>query len=176
MIFIGIGSNLNSRFGNRFKNINSAISLLEKKQVKLIKKSSFYESFSQPNIKDPKFVNVVISVETNLSPVELMLFLLSIEKKLGRKRHKKNDPRICDLDIIDYNGIVKKFNIDNFELTLPHKRLIDRNFVLYPLSEISSNWTHPETKKNIKDLIDNLKSPNNEITKLSENDINDYVK
>ena len=89
MIFIGIGSNLNSSFGDRFKNINSAIYYLQEKQVKLIKKSSFYESYSQPNKNDPKFLNVVISVNTQLSPIELMTFLISVEEKLGRKRQKK---------------------------------------------------------------------------------------
>ena len=176
MIFIGIGSNLPSRFGNKFKNIDLAISLLQKEGVKLFKKSSFYETFSQPNKDDPKFINVVISVKTNISPVNLMLSLISIEEKLGRRRKKKNDPRICDLDIIDFNGVVKNFKIDDFELILPHKGLIDRNFVLYPLKEISSDWTHPKTKKNINDLISNLKTPNKEITKLSENDINVHVK
>tara|TARA_Y100000768_G_C23728432_1_gene563652 strand:- start:36 stop:545 length:510 start_codon:yes stop_codon:yes gene_type:complete len=168
MIFIGIGSNLNSSFGDRFKNINSAIYYLQEKQVKLIKKSSFYESYSQPNKNDPKFLNVVISINTQLSPIELMTFLISVEEKLGRKRQKKNDPRICDLDIIDYDGIVKSFNNNNFELILPHKRLVDRNFVLYPLREIAPNWIHPETKKNINDLINNLVAPNNEITKVTE--------
>ena len=176
MIFIGIGSNLHSAFGNRFANIDLAISLLEKKGVKLVKKSSFYETFSQPNKNDPKFVNVVISTDSNLSPIDLMIFLISIEKKLGRNRKMKNEPRTCDMDIIDFNRLVKNFKIDNFELILPHKRLINRNFVLHPLKEICSNWTHPKTKKNIDILINNLKEANNEITKLSQNDINSHVK
>ena len=147
MIFIGIGSNLPSKYGNRFKNIELAISFLEKKGVKVLKKSSFYETFSQPNINDPKFINVVISVESKLLPQDLMLHLISIEEKLGRKRKKKNDPRVCDMDIIDFNGVVKNLKNDNFELILPHKGIIDRNFVLYPLKEIASNWLHPKTKK-----------------------------
>ena len=60
MIYIGIGSNLASSFGDRFKNIELAISLIQKKKIKLIKKSSFYETFSYPNEKDPKFINIVI--------------------------------------------------------------------------------------------------------------------
>ena len=51
-----------------------------------------------------------------------------------------------------------------------------RNFVLYPLKEISPNWTHPITKTTIDVLIKNLKKTNNDITKLSQNDINSYVK
>ena len=176
MIYIGIGSNLPSSFGNRFKNIDLAISFLQEKKIKLIKKSSFYETFSYPNKKDPKFINTVVSVESNLSPNDLMSTLIGIEEKLERNRKMKNDPRTCDLDIIDYKEKVMNFKFSNLELTLPHKELINRNFVLYPLREISPNWTHPVTKKNIDLLIKNLKNSNNEITKLSQDDINSYVK
>ena len=176
MIFIGVGSNLKSKFGDRQENINLAISLLEKNQIKLLKKSSFYETFSQPNKKDPKFLNVIISVKTSLSPVDLMLTLLSVEKQIGRERKIKNEPRICDLDIIDYNGLVGEYKIYDNNLTLPHKSLIYRNFVLYPLKEISFNWIHPKSKKIIDDLIKTIESTNNEITKFTENDINAHVK
>ena len=176
MIYIGIGSNLTSSFGNRFKNIELAISFLQEEKIKLIKKSSFYETFSYPNKKDPKFINIVISVESNLSPHDLMSILIGIEEKLERKRNKKNDPRTCDLDIIDYKRKIMNFKFSNIELTLPHKEVSNRNFVLYPLKEIYPNWSHPVTKKNIDVLIKDLKSSNNEITKLSQNDINKYVK
>tara|TARA_Y100001970_G_scaffold293837_1_gene443704 strand:+ start:10007 stop:10537 length:531 start_codon:yes stop_codon:yes gene_type:complete len=176
MIFIGIGSNLSSKFGNKIKNIELAISLLKQEGINILKKSSFYETYSQPNIQDPKFVNIVISVSTKLQPTELMELLLNIEKKLGRKRGKKNSPRTCDLDILDFNGIIKDFNLEKTHLSIPHKNMADRNFVLYPLKEISTNWIHPKTKKKISDLIDNLNNSNNEITKLSENDIKDYAK
>ena len=176
MIYLGIGSNLPSSFGDRFKNINLAINFLKDKEIKLIKKSSFYETFSYPNKTNPKFINVVISVESNLSLRDLMLSLISIEERLERKRDKKNDPRTCDIDIIDYKGTIMNFNLDNFQLTVPHKNMLDRNFVLYPLKEICPNWVHPVIKKNIDVLINNLKTSNNEITKLSESDINSYVK
>ena len=176
MIFIGIGSNLNSKFGNKIKNIELALSLLKEEGVKVLKKSSFYETYSQPNINDPKFINLVISISTKLEPVDLMRLLLRVEKKLGRERGGKNNPRTCDLDILDFNGIIQNFNFGNLNLLIPHKSIADRNFVLYPLKEISSNWTHPKTKKNINDLINNLSKVNNEITKLSENDIKVYVK
>tara|TARA_A100001011_G_C14104753_1_gene754359 strand:+ start:393 stop:896 length:504 start_codon:yes stop_codon:yes gene_type:complete len=166
MIYIGIGSNLPSSFGDRFKNIKLAISLLREKKINLVKKSSFYETFSYPNKKNPKFINIVISVQSELEPSNLMGILLNIEKKLERKRNEKNEPRTCDLDIIDYKKKVMNFKSENIELTLPHKELSKRNFVLYPLKEISPNWTHPITKKNIDDLIKDLENSNNEITKL----------
>ena len=167
MIFLGIGSNLSSSFGDRFKNIDLAISFLETYKINIIKKSSFYETFSYPNKSNPKFINSVIVVETKLPPVDLMSVLIFVEEKLERKRSKKNDPRTCDLDIIDYNYQIMNFKYGDLELTLPHKEMINRNFVLYPLREIYPNWTHPLTKKNINVLIKDLKTSNNEITKLS---------
>ena len=62
MIILGLGSNLSSDFGDRFKNIDLAISFLKHKNIDLVNKSSFYESVAYPNKNDPKFINVVISV------------------------------------------------------------------------------------------------------------------
>ncbi len=98
MIFLGIGSNLSSSFGGRFKNIDLAISFLETYKINIIKKSSLYESFSYPNKNNPKFINSVIAVETKLPPTDLMSVLIFVEEKLERKRSKKNDPRTHDLD------------------------------------------------------------------------------
>ena len=176
MIYLGIGSNLPSSYGNRFKNINLAISYLKDKEIKLIKKSSFYETFSFPDKNNPKFVNIVIGVETNLSPQELMKDLILIEEKLERKRKKKNEPRTCDIDIIDYNNKIINFELNNSRLQIPHLSMYKRNFVLYPLKEICPNWKHPLTKKTIDILIKELNKDNNDITKLSENDISKYVK
>ena len=167
MIYLGIGSNLSSSFGDRFKNINLAVSFLEEKKINLVKKSSFYETFSYPNKENPKFINIVIAVQTSLSPKDLMEVLISIEEKLERKRAKKNDPRTCDIDIIDYNGKVINFKLNNFELKIPHESMSTRNFVLYPLREICPNWIHPINKTTIDVLIKNLKKTNNDITKLS---------
>ena len=89
MIFLGLGSNLVSNFGDRFKNIDLAINFLKEKNINLVNKSSFYESVSYPNKNDPKFINIVISIETSLKSDDLMSFLLSIEERLGRKRTKK---------------------------------------------------------------------------------------
>jgi len=176
MIYLGIGSNLSSSFGDRFTNINLAVSSLEEKKINLVKKSSFYETFSYPNKENPKFINIAIAVQTFLSPKDLMEVLISIEKKLERKRTKKNDPRTCDIDIIDYNKKIINFKLNNFELKIPHQSMFARNFVLYPLKEICPNWIHPISKKTIDVLIKNLKKTNNDITKLSQNDINSYVK
>ena len=176
MIFLGLGSNLQSDFGDRYQNIDLAINYLKENNINLLQKSSFYESVSYPNKNDPKFINVVISVETSLNSGDLMSRLLFVEEKLGRKRFKKNDPRTCDIDIIDFHGKIINIKLNNFELNIPHKKMTERNFVLYPLKEICPNWKHPKTKDSIDILIKNLKTSNNEITKLNQNDIISHVK
>ena len=167
MFLLGLGSSLSSSFGDRFENLNLATSYLEAYKIKIIKRSSFYETPSYPDIKNPKFINIVVEISTSLPPEDLASVLIFIEEKLERKRSKKNDPRTCDLDIIDYNYQVMNFKYRDLELTLPHKEMTNRNFVLYPLREIYPNWIHPLTKKNINVLIKDLKTSNNEITKLS---------
>lgn len=89
---------------------------------------------------------------------------------MERKRNKKNNPRTCDIDIIDYNSQVLNFKYKDLNLTVPHKELIFRNFVLIPLQEISSEWTHPITKENITTLIDKLPADDKKsILKIKKN-------
>ena len=172
MIYLGLGSNLSSKYGDRFMNINLAISSLEDYGIKVIKKSSFYETLSYPDKENPKFINIAILIETTLPPVDLMSVLIFIEEKLGRKRDKKNDPRICDIDIIDYNGQILNLRYNNLDLTIPHKELTKRNFVLFPLQEISPTWKHPKTKEIIRDLLQKLsEGDKNSILKIDKNDI-----
>jgi 2-amino-4-hydroxy-6-hydroxymethyldihydropteridine diphosphokinase len=82
----------------------------------------------------------------------LMQKCLNIENDLGRKRSKKNEPRICDIDIIDYDQKILKGN-NNKKLILPHPEMHKRNFVLLPLYEIAKSWIHPVKKKKINKLI-----------------------
>ena len=168
MIFLGIGSNLSSSYGDRFTNINLAIELLLKEKITLIKKSNFYESESYPNKNNPKFINVVVSIESFLSPEKIAEIILNIEKKIERKRDKKNDPRTCDIDIIDYYGKVINFNFNDLVFSTPHYQLSNRNFVLLPLKEISPKWCHPVIDELINDLIEKL--PAKEINSILQVD------
>ena len=156
MILLGLGSNLPSRYGNRFDNIDLAISSFSGYGLKIIKQSSYYESPSYPNKENPKFINVVISAETNLPPVDLASVLIFVEEKLERKRSKKNDPRTCDIDIIDYRSQVLNFKYRKYEFIIPHEKLVSRSFVLFPIQEIIPTWEHPKTKEPINVLIDKL--------------------
>ena len=156
MIILGLGSNLHSSFGNRFKNISLAISYLKSYKIKVIKESSFYETPSYPNNKNPKFINVTVGISTNLSPADLASILISIEEKLERKRNYKNEPRTCDIDIIDFNSKIIDFKYKNLDFKVPHEKMLYRNFVLIPLKDILPNWIHPKTKESIDLLIDRL--------------------
>ena len=97
-------------------------------------------------------------IETKLNINELFLKIKKIEKKLGRTKSKRNHPRVCDIDIIDYNGEIIHKNLGKHKLNIPHKRMHNRNFVLFPLYEIDKDWVHPKLCKNIVFLLSNLTS------------------
>ena len=147
IVYIGIGSNL----GNRINNIEKSKYLLSLNAIKIVKTSSYYETLSWPDTSKPKFLNIVIQLKTNFSPDKLLNIFKTIERKLGRQKSKKNSPRKCDIDIISYNNMILDGNI-----SIPHKRMHQRNFVLLPLYELNKNWVHPKSKINIKKLIFSL--------------------
>ena len=151
-VYLSIGSNL----GNKIKNIEKTKYFLEKNLIKIIKTSNIYETYSWPNREHPKFYNVVIKVVTKLKPLDLFFTIKKIEKILGRKKAMKNNPRTCDIDILDYNGLNLKLEANNNKLLIPHPRLHNRNFVLFPLFEIEKKWKHPLKKSKIYDLIGKL--------------------
>ena len=168
MIYLNIGSNIPTEDGGREANILKAINFLKKLKLNMIKISSFYETPSYPNNSDPKFINLCVKLESDLKASELLNEIKNIENKLGRIRIKKNEPRTCDIDIIDFNGEI----IKNDELVAPHPRLHLRNFVIYPLKEIEPNWFHPIFNKNIDSFFQDFdKNSHNEITRLGKSDI-----
>ena len=166
MIHLNIGSNLDSTHGSRHDNISIAINLLIESKIKIKKISNFYETPSYPNNNFPKFLNVGLLIDYSNDYLDLFKIIKKIEKKLGRVRSKKNDPRVIDIDIIDFKSLVKKTQ----ELILPHPRCHLRNFVLFPILQIDPNWSHPILKKNAQYLINNLSQKFRiEITRLKKN-------
>ena len=157
LVYLGIGSNL----GNKKGNIEKAKFILTQYDIKILQTSSYYESLSWPNQKNPKFLNIVLKVSANCEPFELLKKCKEIEVKLGRKRTTKNSPRECDIDVLDYD----KKEINN-EIILPHPRMHRRNFVILPLFEINKDWIHPISKLHIKKLIFSL--PNKDITSIKQ--------
>ena len=145
---MAIGSNL----GNKIINIEKAKYKLQNNFIKILKSSRNYESLSWPDKTKPKYINTVIKIKTTLSPIKLLQLCNKIEHELGRKRFGKNEPRVCDIDIIDYDQkIIRLKSPEN--LIIPHPRMKKRNFVLLPLHEISKNWKHPVNKVKIAKLI-----------------------
>ena len=149
-VYLAIGSNL----GNKISNIEITKVELEKYKIKILKSSSNYISESWPDPSLPKYINIVIKIKTNIAPLELLKICNLIELKLGRIRLKKNSPRTCDIDIIDYNKMI--LNEKDSQLILPHPRMSTRNFVLIPLYEVDKSWKHPKSKINIVNLINSL--------------------
>ena len=142
-IFIGLGSNL----GNKEENIIKAIDLI-RKRFKILNVSSLYETEPIGYKQQDWFLNCAMKINTNLKPQELLIFLQSIEKKLGRIRTIKDGPRTIDLDILFYNNKI----INENNLIVPHSRLHERLFVLEPLKEICPNFVHPVLKKSVEEI------------------------
>ena len=166
MIHLNLGSNLVSPHGSRFNNIIITINLLIEAKIEIKKISNFYETPSYPNKNFPKYLNVGLIVNYKNNYFDLFKKIKFIKKKLGRIKTKKNDPRVIDVDIIDFKSEIKNTK----ELILPHPKCHLRNFVLFPILQIDPNWVHPILKKNVQYLIDNLSQKSRiEITRLQKN-------
>lgn len=149
--YISLGSNI----GDKMKNLLNAIDYLKSDNKIIIHKiSSVYVTEPKYYAKQDDFYNLVLSLYTELEPLELLFFTQSIEKKMGRKKTlNKNRPRIIDVDILCYNNI--KLNLKN--LLLPHPLIKERKFILEPFNEVSPNFCLPESKKTINELLNALK-------------------
>ncbi len=147
--FIALGANLKRNKDLSLKeNIQSSFKYFSDYDLNLVKISNWYKSEPYPKLSQPWYVNSIAKITTNKSSENLIKSLHQIEKIFGRKRNKQNESRTLDLDIIDYNGIIKISNP-----ILPHPRMHLRKFVLLPLRDIEPEWLHPNFKIKIKDLI-----------------------
>ncbi|NOX97791.1 MAG: 2-amino-4-hydroxy-6-hydroxymethyldihydropteridine diphosphokinase [Nitrospirae bacterium] len=150
-VFLGLGSNL----GDRKRNIQEAVRLLEEREVvKVVKVSSLCETEPEGVKDQPFFLNGVLEMETELSPRDVLDTLKAIERRLGRKKGRKWGPRIIDLDILLYGDLV----IKEEGLEIPHPLLPERAFVLTPLVEIAPETVHPGLSKTISYLQKKLKN------------------
>ena len=149
--FLLTGGNL----GDRFQNLRDAYKAIEKDCGKIYSASSVYKTAPWGVTEQPDFYNQAIELQTFLAPDALMMALLSIEQKMGRKRAVKMGPRIIDIDILLMNGLVYHSPL----LTIPHPHLGERKFALMPLAEIAPNVVHPVLKKSIAQILDECKDP-----------------
>jgi 2-amino-4-hydroxy-6-hydroxymethyldihydropteridine diphosphokinase len=149
LIYLSLGSNL----GDRLKNLQAVVEGLPP-QVQIVKKSSIYETEPWGYLDQPSFLNQVLCVKTSLSPLELLALIKDLERRIGRKPSFRYGPREVDVDILIFGDRL----IDEDILTVPHKKLQERAFVLVPLAEISPDLILPGADRPIKELLGHLDS------------------
>jgi len=131
-VVVALGSNL----GNRLYNLRRAIDELQR-VISIVRLSSVHETApvdAPPG--SPDFLNMVVAGHTTLSPESLLAALQKIEERLGRVRRERNAPRTIDLDLIVHSANMRSTR----ELTLPHPRFREREFVMRPLRELDLSW------------------------------------
>ncbi|MGQ9675303.1 MAG: 2-amino-4-hydroxy-6-hydroxymethyldihydropteridine diphosphokinase [Chloroflexota bacterium] len=149
-VVLGLGSNL----GNRVDNLQRALTELQR-FVNVEQVSSLYESEPVGLRDQPWFLNAVCVATTDLAPETLLEVAKEIERKLGRRGVIRFGPRPIDVDILFYNGRV----IDSPSLQVPHPRMIERAFVLVPLTEILPEIVHPVIGQTAAELLADLQEP-----------------
>jgi 2-amino-4-hydroxy-6-hydroxymethyldihydropteridine diphosphokinase len=150
---IALGSNLESRFGDREANLREAVRRIEALgEVRAV--SSFYDTEPVGYLEQPRFLNGALLLETEREPRALMRELLGVERAMGRERvgALAKGPRVIDLDLLLYGDWVLWAE----ELILPHPAMQGRRFVLEPLVEIAPEWVHPVLGVTVRELLDGL--------------------
>ena len=156
LIYVSLGSNL----GDRAANLDRAIAALADVGVRVLRRSSLYETEPVDFLEQPWFLNCVIEAETSLAPRQLLQALQSIESLLGSKKLVPRGPRIIDLDILFYGDSVLRTE----EAEIPHPRMPDRRFVLVPLAELAPELRHPVLRATITELL--AATPDKSIVRL----------
>jgi 2-amino-4-hydroxy-6-hydroxymethyldihydropteridine diphosphokinase len=143
--YLLLGTNL----GNKEGNLSKAVCAL-KKLGKVKKLSAIYETEPWGFADERNFFNMALSLETELTPFELLAEILKIEVSIGRTRQEKQwVAREMDIDIIFWDNEI----INEEELVIPHPHLKNRKFVLVPMNEIASGLIHPLYRKTVKQLL-----------------------
>ncbi len=147
--YISMGSNL----GDRRRYLREALHLLQNEEkLSLTMVSSLYETEPVGFLEQGKFFNAALALQTRHSPHALLEILLHVESRLERRRTMRWGPRTVDLDLLFYGALV----LDDPILTLPHPRVTERAFVLFPLAEIAPFLLHPLSGKTIRDHLEEL--------------------
>jgi len=161
-VFLGLGTNM----GKRAENLSKAVQRIETEIGSVVKTSSVYETEPWGFRSEEQFLNMVIKVNTDLSPAELLTRILSIEASLGRKRKAKQYvSRIIDIDILFYDDQM----IDEKNLKIPHPLMHERRFVLEPLCELEPDLIHPVLVKTLKELLE-ICQDNSKVQKAGPHD------
>ena len=144
-IYLSIGSNK----GNRYSFIKEALRLIQKDIGEVILISKIYETKSW-GFQSDDFLNLCILIKSELIPAELIIKLKNLEERIGRERNnEKIEAREIDIDILFYSDEI----VNQKDLIIPHQRLHLRNFVLYPLNDIATDFIHPILLKSVNELL-----------------------
>ncbi|MCR9254587.1 MAG: 2-amino-4-hydroxy-6-hydroxymethyldihydropteridine diphosphokinase [Alphaproteobacteria bacterium] len=166
MILIAFGSNLvHPELGQPQDVVMAALRDLLRDGIDEIEISRLYKSAPVPVSDQPWFVNGVARLTTGLAPVDLLARLHAVEAAYGRVRRQRNEARILDLDIVDYDG-----RVEAGPPVLPHPRAGERAFVLRPMQDLVPEWTHPATGESLLTLLDRL-DPSQALFPLTEHPI-----
>ncbi len=153
-IFLGLGSNLDDRYQNLMNGIQQ---LNDHAHIWVIDESNVYQTPAMYSLDQQDFYNMVIEIETNLNPLQLLDEVKIIEMKMGRKPNKKkNMPRTLDIDILAVGDILIRSKL----LEIPHPKIRERKFVLKPWNDIAPNFLVPNSDKNIAELLKITKDRN----------------
>jgi len=143
--YIGLGSNK----GDKVNYLRKAVEKINTdKKCNIEISSSLYETKPLGNRTQENYLNAVIQISTGYTTIELFNFVKNIEKELGRSKTERWGDREIDIDILFYNDLIYSDEI----ITIPHKGIPNRDFVLVPLCEINSSLIHPELKQKICDI------------------------
>jgi 2-amino-4-hydroxy-6-hydroxymethyldihydropteridine diphosphokinase len=151
-IFIGLGANLPSPAGEPPATIAAAMAEFARLGVAVRRRSRLWRSAPVPPSDQPWYINAVAEVATSLTAPKLLELLQKVERKFGRVRGETGAARTLDLDVLDYGGEKRS----DPPPILPHPRMAERAFVLYPLAEIAPGWRHPASGKTLHALISAL--------------------
>ena len=147
--YIALGTNV----GNYINNFSNAI--LELKKIgQVVKMANIYKSKPYGYLKQNFFYNTMVHLKSEILPIELINKIQLIERKLKKNKRLINGPRRIDLDIIFWDHKIIKIQ----ELSIPHPRASERDFVLLPMQDIVQNFRDPVSKITIKELILRLKN------------------
>jgi 2-amino-4-hydroxy-6-hydroxymethyldihydropteridine diphosphokinase len=143
--YLSLGSNV----GDRAANLRVALRHLESYKLRIVRLSSLLET-EPVDLKDqPRFLNLVAEIDTELFPLQLLTLIERIERAMGRKREIPKGPRTIDIDILVYG----RFVVNSPRLVIPHPRMGDRRFVMEPMVELAADLRHPVTRRTMREML-----------------------